>query len=545
MTDDERDAEQPPGADEEDSVEAPGDRTQASDHFDENVAGKETASGAVGRDDLGSAAKGTENAGFEESQQTGDADVASQNVAARLRGQLSAETRARVTEYGTIIIIACLLVAAGGGYLAYTAMTGPTAETERVTEAEWTTDAEFAHGVTIQEETAVFDYGEQLQDRPVYFARLAPELEGRYIVSHDGNVEAATGTVELQLIIEATEEQGGEEIVHWRETESLGSEEVSNLTAGEETVVPFSIDTAEPTLRVEDITDELGASPGSTEIRVVADTVLETEAAGDLLSDTWTDELELDLNTDVSRVEEDNSTVIDVQGGTYSVDEQVTDPRTQSVTTTRTVPIEPSAIETLVGPVLLIGGLLAAGGGWLAARRGVFTVSAAERRRLSFARARSDYAEWISRGNPPESEPRRRVHLDSLADLVNVAIDSNRRVIEQLDPARYAVWVDDIEYVFEPPPALDGRISPDGDDGVTVAVDDSVEPRDDSGGSIHSDDPAVEDDGVADVGAEASGSSSTGSASDPSVPAGSTSETPSSVNEDANADADDSDTREP
>lgn len=542
MTDDARDAERPPGADEGDGTEATGDQTQASDLFGERDASEETGDDATARDTPESTAGGQATADPAESHQADDAEGAPPGVAARMRGRLSAGTRSTLTAYGTVIVIACLLVAAGGGYLTYTAMTASATQTETVTEAEWTTDTEFAHGVTVQEGTAVFDRGEQLRDRPVYFARLAPELEGRYIVSHGGDVEAAIGTVELQLVIEATEGRGDDEIVHWRETEPLASEEVSNLSAGEETVVPFAIDTAELTLRVGDITDELGASPGSTEIRVVADTVLETEAAGDPLSDERTDELTLDLNTNVDRVEEDNSTVIDVRGGTYSVEERVTEPHTQSVTTTRTVPVEPSPLEAYGGPVLFVVGLLAAGGGWLASRRGVFAVSAAERRRLSFARARSDYAEWISRGHPPESEPRRRIHLDSLADLVNVAIDSNRRVIEQLAPARYAVWIDDIEYVFDPPPALADRITPDDDGGVTVAVDDPVETRDDSGGGVHRGDPAVGDGGAA-AGVTTRGSSSTDPASDPFVPANPTSETSSSLTGEANEDADESTTR--
>jgi len=423
--------------------------------------------------------------------------TASPSISARLRGRLSAGTRSTVAAYATVLIAVCLLVAAGGGYLTYTAMTAPATQTETITDAEWTADAEFAHGVTIQEPTTVFDHGEELRDRPVYFGRLAPELEGRYILTHGGDVESANGTVELQLVIEATEQQGDEEVVHWRETDHLASTEITDLEAGDETAVSFDIDVADLTLQVEDISDELGASPGSTEIQVVADTMLETEAAGESMTEEWTDELDIDLSVNVEGPGESNSTgasgSANVTGGTYSVDQDVSEPRTQTVTTTTTVPVEQSPEELYAGPLLIAVGLLAAGGIGLARRHGVFAVSTAERQRLSFARARSDYTEWISRGHPPESEPQQRIYLESLADLVNVAIDSNRRVIEQLDPVRYAVWVDDIEYVFDPPAALEGRILP-ATDGVTVAVNDPVGGDENDDTRKPADDPTVDDD---------------------------------------------------
>ena len=385
--------------------------------------------------------------------------------------RLPANVRSVLSGYGPIIIVVFLLVAAGGGYLTYTAVTAPATQPETVTAAEWTTETEFDHGTTVTTDTAVFASGEELQNRPLYFTRLSPELEGSYVVSHDGNVDPAIGVVSLQLVVQATDSVNGEEIVHWRETEQLGSEELSGVSAGSTVRVPFSVDTTELSLRIQDIEDDLGASPGTTEVLIVADTVLETEAEGERLADQREEQLVLELNNNINRIEqEDGSETIEVTGGTYSVEEQVDGQTVQEITETIQVPFEPSPFARYGGPLFVFVGLLGAAGFGLLYNMGAFAVSGGERQRLTFERTREDYDEWISRGQLPDSEPDRRIRLDTLEDLVNVAIDSNRRVIERLDPPRYAVWVDDIEYVFEPPEELQEAIESTDDETGTVAA---------------------------------------------------------------------------
>ncbi|MDY6780441.1 MAG: DUF5305 family protein, partial [Halobacteria archaeon] len=77
-----------------------------------------------------------------------------------------------------------------------------------------------------------------------------------------------------------------------------------------------------------------------------------------------------------------------------------------------------------------------------------FDVEAA-RRELHEAR----YSEWISEGSVPE-EADASVRMESLEDLVDVAIDSNRRVIHDADEGVYAVIDDATSYYYV-----------DGDDG--------------------------------------------------------------------------------
>jgi len=98
-------------------------------------------------------------------------------------------------------------------------------------------------------------------------------------------------------------------------------------------------------------------------------------------------------------------------------------------------------------------------GAW---REDLFAVSESERTQLEYSQARSDLDKWISVGAVPPREGRTIVTLGSLRDLANVAIDSDRRVIERPDATpRFVVLDDDVRYIYDPPAAARGEDSND------------------------------------------------------------------------------------
>jgi hypothetical protein len=103
-----------------------------------------------------------------------------------------------------------------------------------------------------------------------------------------------------------------------------------------------------------------------------------------------------------------------------------------------------------------------------AIRRDSISVRDYEQAQLDYARTRSDLDQWISTGTVPgDDDERTVVELNSLRDLVNVAIDSDRRVIERSDTRpRFVVLDDDVRYVFDPPPAVTGDAQPDTQAGI-------------------------------------------------------------------------------
>ncbi|GAB7091975.1 hypothetical protein JCM18237_22460 [Halorubrum luteum] len=398
-----------------------------------------------------------------------------------VRERVTVGDRAVIHKYLPYVAIAFLLVAAAGGVVAHEEHTAPEVETTTETAGTWTVDSEFDHGATVVNDTAVFAAGDRLENRPLYFTRLAPVLDGEYRLTHDGDAEPATGTVDVEIVVEATDEitgPDGEErtVTHWRETEPVATDDVEALDPGEVHTVTFDADVVALVDRIEAIEEELGASPGTTRISVVAESDIETEVADDRFVDGRTDRLELEPG-----------------GGTYEVEADTEGTGSYEATRTVEVPVESSPLRLYGGALLAVVGLLGAIATGVARREELFAVGDHERAHLEYRRTRSDMDKWISAGSVPDDDDRTVVELDSLRDLVDVAVDSDRRAIERADQRpRFVVLDDDVRYVYDPPPELlaPGRATPEGDDRT-----ESDSPTPPTDGKTPWEDPTIADDG--------------------------------------------------
>jgi hypothetical protein len=118
--------------------------------------------------------------------------------------------------------------------------------------------------------------------------------------------------------------------------------------------------------------------------------------------------------------------------------------------TTPVVTAVSSGPNYLGSAVLALFGLGSAGVGvavWR--RRNRVDPAAVERRRQ-----RLRNAEWISRGELPARIDRTAVRIDSLQDLVDLAIDTDGRVVEDPERELYAVLADGVRYYVD---VADGR----------------------------------------------------------------------------------------
>ena len=365
---------------------------------------------------------------------------------------LSIGDRSILQKYLPAIFAVFLLITAAGGFLVYGAQTAPETTTETQTTGTWSANATFTHAAVVTNGTFTFTEGQRLEDRSLYFTRVSPELTGEYLVTHRGDAETASGTVDLRLVLEAIDESGGsdqgettEPPAYWRETRPIDSASIDSLEPGETRRVSFDADVAELNERVTAIEDALGASPGTTRIAVVAETTLEASVADDRFVDTRTDRLALEPSQ-----------------GTYSVSSSLTESQTYEATETVEVPAGPTPLQQYGGPVLIIVGvvgMVATGSAW---REDTLALTDPERVRLEYSQARSDLDKWISVGTVPPREGRTIVELSSLRDLANVAIDSDRRVIERPDATpRFVVLDDDVRYIYDPPAAARGEDTDD------------------------------------------------------------------------------------
>ncbi|WP_436902999.1 DUF5305 domain-containing protein [Halovenus halobia] len=337
-----------------------------------------------------------------------------------------------VASNADVLAVGLLLVAALGGFASYTAHADPGTEIEQRQVSSWSSTATYTHEATVQAETPVFERGETLTDRSVYLESIAPVLNGTFQYSYDASAQGAlAANATLALVVRSV----GENTEFWRDERTLTAQTVEGLGPNEELSVPFSVNVTEQQRRIADIEEQLGGTPGESEMVVQSTLRLTGQRNG------------LPVNETIQ-----HSLSIQNSGGTYSVatDSPVSDSGQQRERVEVVAGYGP--LRSVGGPVLLVAGILglvALGVGRVA---GWTAVSERERAWVEFQSDRRTFNEWVTQGTiPSEAMTARVVTVDSLEGVVDVAIDSNRRVIE--DPSReiFAVMLDETTYRYEPP----------------------------------------------------------------------------------------------
>jgi len=303
-----------------------------------------------------------------------------------------------LARHGRAIAIALVVV----GVLAIAATGWAVANPVTTTAAQFsdervTTDAETSAVVT--ENGTLWTEGDRLEDSSVYFLNATPELTIRpetRLRNETGGTPIKDGDVthELRLRFEATRDGS----TFWNESHEVVAESAS---------VENGVATSNATIDVESYRQRQRQ--------------LEREVSG-------VGSVELSM---VLRVEYDTgrqqgtvtaTTPVEITDNAYWLGNSLSDSATHSHRsgTARTTE---SRSATLVGGLSVLGTLSLAGAA-LVARRSPTDLEAARR-----AVHERRYAEWISRGSIPMWIGDYHVSLDTLEDVVDVAIDTNERVV--------------------------------------------------------------------------------------------------------------------
>ena len=389
------------------------------------------------------------------------------------RERIPVKYRSLLDRYAAVIVIIAVMLALAGVYVTYTAQTTPdtVTETDQVTTGTWTVDSSFDHGAVVQRDTAVLPEGERLTGLPSYFTTLAPQLDGTYELSNQGDVEDVSGEIDLEVVLQhVAEGDDGETITYWEERESLDTEVIDDGEGGHS--VDFEFNVTDLDERVSDLEDQVGASPGTSEVLLVADTTLVGIVDGQEFTDERSSRLEIEPGS-----------------GTYSVEAEPAESDTHEaievVENEVPNPDKPSTPMQAGGILLILLGVFGAGSVGYLTYAGYTEVSDEEREYADFENERDTFDKWISTGRIPDGGEYTRVELDSLADVVDVAIDSNRRVIESTGDRRlFVTLVNDTRYEFEPPepPASKRAADPlDDGDASTGPIEDGDRPDTEAG----------------------------------------------------------------
>jgi hypothetical protein len=351
----------------------------------------------------------------------------------------------------TIALVAVVLV---GGYLAGTAYVAPGTTTEAQVTDTWSRTSSFSHTATVERATGPFDRGRELSNRSVYFTRAAPVLDIRYAAGYaatdDGSLDA---TVRLRLVRRARTGDGGVgdtggEAVLWQTERPLATRNVSGLAPGRTVTVPVSLNVSAVAARTDELVSQLGASPGTIDVAIVADVQFDGRVNGQPETHSFTREVGLAI-----------------EGTTYRVTGQP-DATTQVDETTTLVERERTygPAYRIGGPVLLGLGLVGLAAVAVGRARGAFDIGPTERNWLAYRDERSTYDEWIHTvALPPAADGLPRARAESLGDLVDLAIDVEAAVLESPDGGAFHVVHDGYRYVYEAPPRPDTWTWRDGD----------------------------------------------------------------------------------
>jgi len=352
--------------------------------------------------------------------------------------------RSLIDEYVLVVVNVLVLLALVGGYLTVSAYATTETRTETIQTASWESSGEFSHRATVVNGTEVYDRGETLRNRSSYFREITPRLNGTlrytYTATGGGDLSAtATSVLVLRSVSEAgTEEDDATE--YWRLESTVGFEETESLEPGESLEVPLSVNVNETAARLEAVDEQHGGTPGNEEMIVESRIRLTGTRNGQPVE-----------TTRVYRLP------ISASGNVYEVGNPGTVANSGGQTEQRTVAVDPGPLRAYGGPALLV--LALAGGALLGAgrRNDSLTVSERERDWLAYRSAREEFDDWITVARlPEENRDATRIEVDTLGGLADVAIDTDRRVLEDPDRTLFVVFDRDRTYVYRPPVPADG-----------------------------------------------------------------------------------------
>jgi len=383
----------------------------------------------------------------------------------------------------------------GGGYVTYDAYTDPGVHVEQRpgTSAEFA--GEFTHRATVQSPNPVFATGETLENREAYFSRLTPRLNGTFIYTYDASRSGDLQVdVDLELRIRsiggASEE--GQGLEYWSVTRRVNDTEAASLSPDEEVRVTFSRNVTELFNETRLIDERVGGTPGTKEVRLVA--VVDTEGEINGQSVTRTNEYPI-------RFRDDDSI--------YRVDDPGRVVNTTSTNRTVTVQNTVGPLRKGGAPLVFVLGLVGAISLGIARYRNGIELTDAERSYMAYEQSRAEFDDWITTARlDPETFASERIEVETLDGLVDVAIDSDRRVLQDVATDTCYCRVDGLVYRYEPPAeppegalaTLGARGEPAGDGRPDEWTDDADGESVANGGELTGDGDGVgeEDDGTTD-----------------------------------------------
>ncbi|MFB6146365.1 MAG: DUF5305 family protein [Halobacteriaceae archaeon] len=355
----------------------------------------------------------------------------------------SVRVRAFLDSRFLLVVLVLCLTTALLGWWTYQVHAVPDIERQERVVEEWSASTSYNHSAVIINDSLPFEKGEVVRNRPIYYTNLSTELDGVYRYEYAADRGDLRVTTETFLLIRAGELQDQRVVeTFWEVSRPLASVRTQSLEPGESHRVKFAVDVRDVLETIATVEQQVGAQKGLVDVRVRSVSMVNGTVEGDSVSQRHTSDM-----------------VMVVEPATFRVIQSDTMNRTYDTRMTREVVVEPSPLEAAgsIGSFAFATAALLA----LVVDRSVLgyvELDEKERELLRVERERERFAEWITTGTfPAEREYEEMVLVDDLEGLVDVAIDTNKRVIEDQQLGVSTVLDGDHSYVYVRPdsPARD------------------------------------------------------------------------------------------
>lgn len=323
---------------------------------------------------------------------------------------------------GTGLIIIALLSAAGSAYV-YT--NPPVEETPPEEFAVQSFSMDTAHSATVTRSTPLYEEGEVLTNHPVYFRNSTPNLRLSTTVTVPGDRNV---TITQRTFVRYEASFNGESF--WSRERLLAA--ADRTVEGDQLRINTTLEIPEVSQEQSEFGNALG-SVGSLSTDLVITLRYESPAEG---GETYTGRLQ-------------TGSPIQLTGDAYYLQGGLSASDTQSQTRGGGTQVG-SPNMTQVGLLLGVSGVLIVLGGGVI----VWSARQEDTRELELAVYREQYSQWISEGEFPAGSERNYIYIDSLKGLVDIAIDTNNRVIYDSDIEVYSIVDEGVVYYHSPDPTV-------------------------------------------------------------------------------------------
>ncbi len=323
-----------------------------------------------------------------------------------------------------VILILGLVTTSG---LAYASLQPKTiTEVQKEPKTLYKYESSYSISTEVLKENSIWRKGKVLENRPVYFKKITPnvKIDFEYSIIPKSTMK---GTYSTELVFSSVKDGD----TYWQKQAILEEEQFQV----EEGILTDSIELNINDLerKLEDIQKGIDFYRGDKKVKVITRLNFDTKVSGKSI--TGSEKFVLPIN---------------LQGSSFKIPQKnFKGKEDKEVEVKENKKVEPSLKDKILGsaPPLVLFFLLAA---FSFIKLKIDVPSDEKLQKLEIKKDHEEYSEMISAGKIPDNLDTRKIEINTLEDLVKIAIDTEERVIHDKEASIYFTIHDGTFYYFDP-----------------------------------------------------------------------------------------------